>query len=154
MMTLERRRDLITVLVPYFLPKRLHSTKSYFIKAIEHTFYGFTGVITHAGCWENTSKACKSLAFGSWFTSFSSVLPTSRVGYHAGKPIESVLYCLTDKLMADETKTVQMLSWISLKSSCQRRSLNSELECFLTNLKLSERTFRILDTTWISEVIE
>ena len=30
---------------------------------------------------------------GSWVTSFSSVLPTSRVGYHAGKPIESVVYC-------------------------------------------------------------
>ena len=30
---------------------------------------------------------------GSWFTSFSSVLPTSRVGYHAGKPIESVVHC-------------------------------------------------------------
>ena len=25
---------------------------------------------------------------------FSSVLPTSRVGYHAGKHIESVVYCL------------------------------------------------------------
>ena len=35
------------------------------IKAIDHTFYGFTGVITHLGCWENTRKACKSLAFGS-----------------------------------------------------------------------------------------
>ena len=32
-------------------------------------------------------------AFSSWFTSFSRVLPTSRVGYHAGKPIESVVYC-------------------------------------------------------------
>ena len=42
-------------------------------------------------------NACKSLAFGSWFTSFSRVLPTSQVGYHAGKPIESVVYCL-DKL--------------------------------------------------------
>ena len=28
MMTLERRRDLVTVLEPYFLPKRPHSTKS------------------------------------------------------------------------------------------------------------------------------
>ena len=27
------------------------------------------------------------------FTSFSSVLPTSQVGYHAGKPIEIVVYC-------------------------------------------------------------
>ena len=25
---------------------------------------------------------------------FSRVLPTSRVGYHAGKPIDSVVYCL------------------------------------------------------------
>ena len=39
------------------------------------------------GCWENTRKACKSKAEGEWFTSF-------RVGYHAGKAIESVVYCL------------------------------------------------------------
>lgn len=30
----------------------------------------------------------------SWFTSVSRVLPTSRIGYHAGKPIESVVFCL------------------------------------------------------------
>ena len=71
MMTLEKRHDLIKVLEPYFLPKRLHSTKSYFIKA---------------------RKACKSLE-KLVFTSFYRVLPTSRVGYHAGKPIESVVYC-------------------------------------------------------------
>ena len=59
---------------------------------MEHAFYGFTGVIHHLGCWENTQKACKSVA------SFSRVLPTSRVVYHAGKPIESVVYCLTNKL--------------------------------------------------------
>ena len=41
-----------------------------------------------------TQKACKALAFGSWFTSFSRVLPTSCVVYHPGKPIESVVYCL------------------------------------------------------------
>ena len=35
-----------------------------FISAIDHTFSGFTGVITHAGCWENTRKACKSRAEG------------------------------------------------------------------------------------------
>ena len=44
----------------------------------------------HLGCWENTQKSRKSLAFGSWFTSFSRVLPTSRVVYHAGKPIEII----------------------------------------------------------------
>ena len=37
-------------------------TQSYFIIAIDFTFYGITGVITHAECWENTRKACKSLA--------------------------------------------------------------------------------------------
>ena len=71
-----------------------------FIKAMDHTFYGFTDVITHLGCWENTRNACKSRAEGKWFTSISSVLPTSQVGYHVGKPIESVVYCLnklTDK---------------------------------------------------------
>jgi len=35
---------------------------SYFIKAIDHSFYEFTGAINHLGCWENTRKACKSLA--------------------------------------------------------------------------------------------
>ena len=98
MMTLDRRNDLITVLKPYFLPKRLHSTKSFFYKSNRPHFLwvyqGFTGVITHLGCWENTRKACKSQAEGEWFTNFSSVLPTPCVGYHAGKPIESVVYCL------------------------------------------------------------
>ena len=68
------------------------------LKAIDHTFYGFTGVITNLGCWENTRKACQSLAEGEWFTSFSSVLPTSQVGYHAGKPMESVVYCFNNCL--------------------------------------------------------
>ena len=45
-------------------------------------------MITHLGCWENTRKACKSRAC---------VLPTSRVGYHAGKPIESVDYSLNNE---------------------------------------------------------
>ena len=50
-------------------------------------------MITHTGCWENSRKAFKSRAEGESFTSISSVLPTSQVGYHAGKPIESVVYC-------------------------------------------------------------
>ena len=93
MMTLERRHDFITVLNPHFLPKRLRSTKRYFIKVIDHTFYGITGVITYLK-WKR--KACKSRAEGERVTSYSSVLPTSRVGYHDGKPIESVVYCLNN----------------------------------------------------------
>ena len=34
------------------------------IKAIDHTFYGFAGVITHAECWENIRKVCESRAEG------------------------------------------------------------------------------------------
>ena len=48
--------------------------------------------LTHLGCRENTRKACKSRIEGEWFTSFPRVLPTSQVGYHAGRPIESVVF--------------------------------------------------------------
>ena len=57
----------------YKLSKNLwHRKLSYFIRAMYHTFTTLS--ITHLGCWENTTR-------------FSRVLPTSRVGYHAGKPI-------------------------------------------------------------------
>ena len=53
------------------------------------------------------SKACKSLAVGSWVTSFSRVLPTSYVVFRAGKPIESVVYCFsnTEKMELMKTHT-------------------------------------------------
>lgn len=75
-----------------FFAHRIPFTWSYFINAVDPTFYGLTSVITQLGCWENTRNACKSLAFSPWFTSFSSVFPASRVGYHAGKPFESEVY--------------------------------------------------------------
>ena len=37
----------------------------YFIKAIDRTFYRFTGVITYLECWETTRRFRKSLASGS-----------------------------------------------------------------------------------------
>ena len=40
----------------------------------------------------------------SWFTSFSRVLPKSQVGYHAGKPIESVVYCLNNPFSLQKKK--------------------------------------------------
>ena len=45
----------------YCAGKLIENLKYYFIKTIEHTFYGFTGVITHLGSWENTRKACTLL---------------------------------------------------------------------------------------------
>ena len=39
-----------------------HGKCSYYIKAIYHTFQWFIGSINHLGCWNNTRKACKSLA--------------------------------------------------------------------------------------------
>ena len=41
---------------------------------------------------EYEKKVCKSRAKDEYFTSFSSVLPTSRVGYYASKPIKSAVY--------------------------------------------------------------
>ena len=35
----------------FFYPRKI-----YFVKATDHTFYEFTGVLTHLGCWENTQK--------------------------------------------------------------------------------------------------
>ena len=126
-----------------FLPKRLHSTKSYFIKAIDHTFYGFTGVITHLGCWENTQKACKSLAFGSWFTSFSRVLPTSRVGYHAGKPIESVVYCLNkphrnSRIRQNKLLEYHIVCWSDLsaiRNTCGEKTTTLEFYIYILTFK-------------------
>ena len=69
-----------------------------FYKSNRPHFCGFTSVITHLRCWENTRKACKSLASVRdfrVFEHFSSVLPTFHVGYHASKPIEGVIYCLS-----------------------------------------------------------
>ena len=47
----------------------------------------------HCGAKEALTVLCQSLAFDSWFTSFSRVLPTSQMGYHTGKPLESVVGC-------------------------------------------------------------
>ena len=39
------------------------------------------------------SKSLYITSRGEWCTCFSSVLPTSQVGYHACKPTENVVYC-------------------------------------------------------------
>ena len=74
-------------------------------------------------------------SFGSWFTSFPRVLPTSRVGYHAGKPIESVVYCLS------------ILSRYSSITSCKR--IQDSLGFWI-----SHRGFRIQDTGFQSLSLE
>ena len=64
---------------------KLH--KVIFLKAINNTFRGFTGVITNLGLEKLVNHEPNCFC----------VLPTSRVGYHAGKPVESVVYCLNKK---------------------------------------------------------
>ena len=93
LMILMRISNLITN-VQYIFISLTDFFHSYFIKAIDHSFYGFTGAINHLVCWADTRKACKS-PNGSWFASFSRVLPTSRMVYCASKPIERVVYCLS-----------------------------------------------------------
>ena len=46
-----------------FVKKKCHLFPRYFV-VIDHTFYWFSGVTTHEGCWENARKACKSGAEG------------------------------------------------------------------------------------------
>ena len=62
--------------------------------------------------WWPTCEGCenKSLAFPSRFTSLSRVLPTSRVGYQAGKPIESVVYRLNKLAVSINQPRSQVLS--------------------------------------------
>ena len=49
----------------YCAGKLIENLQLFYNQAKDNTFYGFAGVIAHLGCWENTQKACKSLAFGS-----------------------------------------------------------------------------------------
>ena len=45
------------------------------------------------GCSENKNEKLVNHSPSARDLSFSRVLPASKVGYHAGKPIESVVYC-------------------------------------------------------------
>ena len=57
---------------------------------------------------EKSRVTCYAISiFGEWFTSFSRVLPTSRVGYHAGKRIESVVYYFY-KMTLSKTENVSV----------------------------------------------
>ena len=72
---------------------KLIGNLKYFIKAIDTLSVGLLALFSTWDVGKTLRRACKSLAFGSSFTSCSRVLPTSCVGYHAGKPIESVVWC-------------------------------------------------------------
>ena len=122
------------------------------IEVSDHTFYGFTGVITYFGCWENTRKACKSLAFGSWFTSFSRVLPTFRVGYHAGKPIESVVYIL-NKLWSFNDSIFPYLSLprFSIRACMGSCPCSSTVVPTLTHRQTSKHIRLWMTTAWLLE---
>ena len=60
----------------------------YFIEAIGSTLFRITGVINEKSYSHSTPTS------GSWFAQFSRVLPTSCIGFYAGKPIESAGYWL------------------------------------------------------------
>ena len=66
--------------IDYYTSKP-HGKRSHYIKALYHTVLWFIGSINHLGRWNNTRKACKSLAFGSLLTISSRFLPASRVVY-------------------------------------------------------------------------
>ena len=109
-------------------------------------------MITYFGCWENTRKACKSLAFGSWFTSFSRVLPTFRVGYHAGKPIESVVYIL-NKLWSFNDSIFPYLSLprFSIRACMGSCPCSSTVVPTLTHRQTSKHIRLWMTTAWLLE---
>ena len=75
-------------------------------------------------------------AFGSWFTSFSRVLPTSRVGYHAGKPMESVVYCLN---IQGNSSTNGVVMWALYPGVFQSKCRSEKEPTGIFSLCISER---------------
>ena len=101
----------------------VRETQSYFIKAIDRTFYGFTDVVTHAGCERKSTTSRMPVIYKLFECSLNvprgyhksqinqpQITSRGRViyklfecslniprGYHAGKPIESVVYCFFKK---------------------------------------------------------
>ena len=63
--------------------KLIENLKLFYESKLDHTFFMGYRLDNPLGMLGEYSKSF-----------FSRVLPTSRVGYHAGKPIESVVYCL------------------------------------------------------------
>ena len=63
-----------------------------------HSFFFFFQLLR----WNSQQKSVNSV-------NFSRVLPTSRLGYHAGKPIESVVYCLN--ILSRSVDNVRIPRW-------------------------------------------
>ena len=72
-----------------------HNFEVYFIKAI-NTFKRFTGVITHL----------RSLLV---ISNLSHVFSPSRIGYHASKPMVSVVHCFKETYRGKNTTTVKAI---------------------------------------------
>ena len=109
-----------------------------------------------------TRKACKSLAFGSWVTSFSHVLPTSHMGYQAGEPMESVVYCLNNTVLL--SSTVRMLKSSRIHESFikynVRKTVNPILfrlrpfwKCYFC-LSLNKMRFTVFLTLYLKNLFE
>ena len=93
---------------------------SYFIKAIDHSFYGFTGAINHLG--SKVGRTLEKFVNHSLtellmiYKLFSCGLPKFRVACCASKPIERVVYCLNisgSELVlpvSSNNRTLQLLS--------------------------------------------
>ena len=55
---------------------------------------------------------------GEWCTSFSRVLPTSQVGYHASNPIDSVVYCFYKNLLVERNLLGKKCGFSTVIKSC------------------------------------
>jgi len=65
-------------------------------------------------CKSDVTSSTYRRNLGEWFTSFSSVLPTSQVVYCAGKPIERVVFCFYEITLEKVCQWEENLLYIKL----------------------------------------
>ena len=115
-----------------------------------YTIYRFTKIITNSRCFENffTGRVCESLASYLCLT-ISSVFPTFRVGYYAGKPTESAVYCLYEITFEQNILCFNFL-WVTY-------AINDRFSTNLVHLKslITQPSGRCWNKTcWLNECIQ
>ena len=136
--------------------------------AIDHSFYGFTGAINHAGRWENTRKACKSRAVRRVIYKLFESSPNIQVVYGAGRPIERVVYRFYEITMkkvcqweehslyfrdqVDYSHQIHKMTRQTNHSDWKNKSIDSAQGLQKTNMPLIERSFYLLNTRTICAI--
>ena len=97
-------------------------------------------LINHLGCWYNTRRTHKSLAYGLWFTNSSHVLPTSHVVYQriklinnreqASKKVVHQLRGLHGSLKGNKRNLYHLNLWLPVLSIITSATISDSAECY------------------------